>query len=90
MACSDEDAQVDGWLSDFFESNPTYTFDGSILEFESDESSITLEKYVPTALVPLTETKWEILIFTEALDSVEIEVPGVVLFVLSTNPTLRF
>ena len=35
MACSDEDAQVDGWLSDFFESNPTYTFDGSILNWKA-------------------------------------------------------
>ena len=58
MACSPEEGQVDGWLSNFFESNPAYTFNGSILELEGDAGSLTLEKYVPTALVPLTETKW--------------------------------
>ena len=52
MVCSDAEGQVDGWLSDFFESNPTYTFDGSILDLESEDSRLTLEKYVPTALVP--------------------------------------
>lgn len=88
MVCSDEEGQVDGWLSDFFESNPTYTFDGSILELESGDSRLTLEKYVPTALVPLTETKWEILIFTEALDSGGNRSTGN--SGSSINPTLRF
>ena len=88
MDCPDEENQVDGWLSNFFESHPNYRFDGSILELEGDDSRLTLEKYVPTALVPLTETKWEILIFTEALDSGGNQTTGN--SGSSTKPTLRF
>ena len=71
----------------FFESSPSYSFDGSILELKGADATLILEKYVPTPLVPLAGTN-QVLVFTEALGDGANRSTGNL--GMSIKPTLRF
>ena len=65
MACPIEDSAQESELITFMEGTPGFAFDGNTITLESQGVTLFLDKYVPTAAVPLTGITWEILTYFE-------------------------
>lgn len=46
LECSDEESQETNWVIGFLESEPLYEYDGTTLELEGSEATLTFEKNV--------------------------------------------